>query len=322
MPKGAVLNNTNDKHLKKWAALSLSFANVSFALMIMAFPITFMLGSFVISNFHVSYENRSVVQTFFLFLPVVLVAFRFYIISGQSAKELVKNELVSEGTATEIDTQLVSDDEINERIRNAFNDAREKLGMQTTPIVLMRSTENAFNAFALSSRKDNVIVVFDGLTKSVSDQKLQAVIGHELGHIKNKDSLQKIMLFSIQYFIPYAAVWSNRMVYSIHAFASKGRVWWITLSTMVVLMGFRFAMLFVRFSLWANNFINAYAFKQSEHLADHIGANASSKQDMIDVLRIIEESENNSDQKPSALYALLAEHPKTADRINFIQNIR
>jgi Zn-dependent protease with chaperone function len=75
-------------------------------------------------------------------------------------------------------------------------------------------------------------------------------------------------------------------------------------------------------SLSLNNFINAFAFKQSEHLADHIGVNASSKQDMINVLKTIEELENGSEQKTSALYLLLAEHPKTSDRINYIQNIK
>lgn len=306
---------TNEKSLKKWTALILSFANVSFALILLSLPLTFLLiGILEVKN--------PVIANIIFGLPIGLVFWRFFKISGKSAKDIAMDELISEGTATEIDTQRVSDDEINERIRNAFNAACEKLGMQASPIILMRSTEDAFNAFAISSRKDNVIVVFDGLTKNVSNEKLQAVIGHELGHIKNKDSLQKIMLFSIQYYIPHAAVWSDRLITVLHNTFVRMNVWWISLFSIVVVFCFRIAVAFVRFSLWVNNFINAYAFKQSEHLADHTGASASSKQDMIDVLKIIEESENNSDQKPSALYLLLAEHPKASSRIDYIQNIR
>jgi Zn-dependent protease with chaperone function len=54
----------------------------------------------------------------------------------------------------------------------------------------MRNSEDAFNALTLP---DGTMVLLDGLTGSLTDEQVIAVVGHELGHVKYRHTMQRLL---------------------------------------------------------------------------------------------------------------------------------
>jgi predicted Zn-dependent protease len=54
----------------------------------------------------------------------------------------------------------------------------------------MRNTSDAFNAFALPG---GTIVLLDGLTGALTDDQVIAVVGHELGHVVHRHTMQRLV---------------------------------------------------------------------------------------------------------------------------------
>lgn len=311
-----------DKKSKKMIAISLSMGVAGYALLAASLPIVMILVA--ISNVILADMPKisSFVSSVIMLSPIALIVYKYRQITNQSIRDLIQNDMAPEGEIYEIDHSTSQTDASNEKIRMAFLNAATQLKMDVSRIVLMRSNQDMFNAFALSNRLDEgAVVVFDGLVNSVDDQKLQAVIGHELGHIQNKDSIHKIAIFASQYYVPASIAWNDRLLVGIHNFALNFRNVLVTLFTSLFLFVFRLQALLLTWALWLNRFVNAYAFKQSEYLADKIGSQASSKEAMMGVLADIDQLERQSGAKPSALYALLAEHPHTADRVEHIRSL-
>ena len=71
------------------------------------------------------------------------------------------------------------------------NEVRSQLNCKMD-INILRVKSNIFNAYAMSNLKGQAaIVVYDGLYNSLSFEALKSVIGHEMGHIINKDTIFK-----------------------------------------------------------------------------------------------------------------------------------
>lgn len=311
-----------DKKSKKMIAIGLSMGVAGYALLATSLPIMMRLVFISKEMFKSMPTISSFVSSAIMLSPLALIAYKYRQLTSQPIRDLIQNELATEGEIYEIDHSVIQTDGSNEKIRMAFLNAAAQLKMDVSKIVLLRSNQDMFNAFALSNRLDEgMVVVFDGLVNSVDDQKLQAVIGHELGHIQNKDSIHKTAIFASQYYIPASIGWNDRFLAGIHNFALNFRNIWVTLFTSLLLLGFRLQALLLTWALWLNRLVNAYAFKQSEYLADQIGSQASSKEAMMGVLADIDQLERRSGTKPSALYALLAEHPHTADRVEHIRSL-
>ena len=87
----------------------------------------------------------------------------------------------------------------------------ESTGINTPK--LMISTLHIPNAFAYGSPlTGNRIAVTQGLLDTLEDEEVEAVLGHELGHLKHRDV--QIMMFasvlpSIFYYIGYSFMWSS-----------------------------------------------------------------------------------------------------------------
>lgn len=306
------------KNATKWTALLLSFANVSLSLLVLSLPVIFLVAFIISLIFKIHLNNFNTIISALMFVPALMVLLKFYSIMRQPSLSIATNELDCDGVI--VDENIASNDATSERIRLAFIKARSRLSMGKEKITIIRSHQNEFNAAAISSFKDSVVVVYDGLTLNVDDEKLVAVIGHELGHIKNKDSLQKVFLFAIQYFVPFASILSNGIIVGIYNSLIKAKNTGINLVGVALYITFRVIFFSVSVSLWINKYINAFAFKQSEYIADQCGAVASSKQAMINLLEHISLNEGNQ-KSVSPLYLLLAEHPKTTKRIKFIKSI-
>jgi Zn-dependent protease with chaperone function len=311
-----------DKKSKKMIAIALSMGVAVYALIATSLPIMLVLSLISEAIFKHMPTIGSFVGLVILLSPIALIVYKYKQLTSQPILDLIQNNLAPESEIYKIDHSTIQTDANNEKIRMAFLNAATQLKMDVSKIALLKSNQDMFNAFALSNNQnEGAIIVFDGLVNSVDDQKLQAVIGHELGHIQNKDSLHKIAIFASQYYIPASIDWNDRFLAGIHNFALNFRNLLVTLFTSLILLAFRIQAWLLMGALWLNRFVIAYAFKQSEYLADQIGSQASSKEAMASVLADIDQLEQQSGAKPSALYALLAEHPRTADRIKHIHSL-
>lgn len=70
--------------------------------------------------------------------------------------------------------------------------------MGIAPPDLHISPQPVINAFALTDRRGGVVCIFQGLLDLLTDEELAAVIAHEVGHIKNRDSLYSIFFESVR----------------------------------------------------------------------------------------------------------------------------
>ena len=152
--------------------------------------------------------------------------------------------------------------------------------------------------------------------------QLAAIIGHEIGHIKYGDSLFKLLYYALSGSVPVIAYHADNISVKINNFLTLStRNIWVSLIGSIFILTIRVQNLFVKLGMWIIEFIYKYAMKLNEYAADHIGAVATSKEVMSEVLSIIKSLEDKSPQNKNPFYQLLAEHPKTESRIKYIQNI-
>lgn len=317
--------NPNDikyNHGKKWLALALSFSTSLFSLYFFTFPILFVATILVLFFAEAFPSLAGFLSLGIIFGPFILVVYKFYSITNERIIDLIITELAIQGDAIVLDINKSYEDPLNEKIKNAFLKAKKALNFDTHDVLLVRATDNNFNAFALSNlKKESAIVVFDGVAHSLNDDQLQAVVGHEIGHIMNHDSSQKVLMFASQYYIPYAkyysAIVSQKIVELSERYDSR-----LSLLLTLLLFVYKLYSYAIIFALWITNFINAFAYKQAEYLADYHGAKSSSYASMIEALQIIQRIEESyTDHHESILLKMLAEHPETSKRIKYLEEI-
>lgn len=307
----------NLSHGKKFLALGLSFLASTYALYIVGAPILLLVAYAVMELLRGTIGEYLVLVV--LLAPVILIVKKFFTIMKTDIVDLVVESLHVQGEVGVIDLDTRYDDEITEKIRVAYLNAKKNLEFDED-VMLIRATDNVVNAFALSNMKDqSAIVVFDGLSYQLSLEELQAVIGHEIGHIIHNDSAQKVLMYASQYYVPFAEYYSTNLIIKIHNFAANIGNPFITLCTSLFLLLFRLQVLVVKFGLWITNFVNAFAYKQAEHLADYKGALSSSSIAMISALESI--TGDNDEEHESVLLKMLAEHPDTDVRIEYLKNL-
>lgn len=169
--------------------------------------------------------------------------------------------------------------------------------------------------FAISNIKgDSVITVFDGIYHSMPKEEFKAVIGHELGHIINKDSLFKVINFAFQINIVKFKNYSFTVMNTIQNISNK--IPFLGFLVLMYNLSFRIIVFIIDMIIKINELIMIFSYKQAEYIADSIGAKSTNKQTMINSLTIIKEMENNNHNQQSFLMNLLSEHPKTQNRIN------
>lgn len=203
-------NNIRLSHVKKFFALGLSFLASVYALYVVGAPII-ILGIYAVEEFLRGTIKEFIVLLIF-FLPIVMIIIKFLSIMKKDIVDLIIESLNVQGEIEVIDISTQYNDELTEKIRWAYINAKNNLEFDEN-VILIRATDNIINAFALSNIKNqSAIVVFDGLTNKLSLDELQAVIGHEIGHIMNNDSAQKVLMYASQYYVPFAEYYSTNLI--------------------------------------------------------------------------------------------------------------
>ncbi|MGD6851663.1 MAG: zinc metalloprotease HtpX [Candidatus Bathyarchaeia archaeon] len=101
----------------------------------------------------------------------------------------------------------------NPKLQNMVTDLSKKSGIKTPQIML--SQIPLPNAFAYGSPlTGSRVAVTEGLLKNLNDGEVEAVIGHELGHLKHRD-VQVMMVVSflpaLFYYIGWTMMWSGML---------------------------------------------------------------------------------------------------------------
>jgi Zn-dependent protease with chaperone function len=78
---------------------------------------------------------------------------------------------------------------LRERLRQMVAAQHPELSWELT-FRNMRNSDDAFNALTLP---DGTIVLLDGLTGSLTDEQVIAVVGHELGHVVHRHTMQRLL---------------------------------------------------------------------------------------------------------------------------------
>jgi len=315
--------------VKKWIGVIISFFTSTIVLYWMAIPIM-LVGLLIYSAEMDGYPKHpfigGLVLVITFLLPILLLGFIVFKILHKDILQLASEELDESGKPILINPEEEQNDEINKKIVNAFKKAKRNLGIEKD-VKLIRMVNSPYvNAFAISNTKgESAIVVFDGLATSdmVTEDMIQAVIGHELGHVKNKDSITNITLYANQYALPILEDWGNKINSFALNFAKD--IPWVGLVLASGIFSYRVATLMIVFpAKYIIHFINLFVSRQSEHLADKAGVEASSKDAMLKVLKFLDkiENENSEAKKKSSLYEfLVSTHPPTQKRIEYINNL-
>jgi heat shock protein HtpX len=99
----------------------------------------------------------------------------------------------------------------NPKLHQTVSTLSQKSGISKPKLML--SSIQLPNAFAYGSPlTGNRVAVTEGLLKSLNDDEVEAVIGHELGHLKHRD-VQTMMVVSflpaLFYYIGFSLMWSG-----------------------------------------------------------------------------------------------------------------
>jgi Zn-dependent protease with chaperone function len=257
-------------------------------------------------------------------LPIILVVVYVVLNLYKDIEKLAVSEMDPESTPILLNPNEKQDDEVNQKIVNAFNKAKEKLGIDKDVKILRLKDSPYINAYALSNLKgENALIVLDGILKLLNEKELQAVIGHELGHIKNKDSLLSVILFASQYVIDRLGYYSTKLSAFVTKTVAKDRdlSFWIKLAVILLTAN----QMFVNFIIlgpgqYILHLINLSISREKEYLADKAGAEAASIEDMVSALKKI--SGDEIKQKTPLLEFLASTHPPADKRIQHLIELK
>ena len=204
----------------------------------------------------------------------------------------------------------------------------KKAGLSKMPEVGIYNSEEV-NAFATgSSRNNSLVAVSHGLLKTMNDENLEGVLGHEIAHIANGDMVTMTLIQGVvNAFVMFL---SRVVVFALSSFMNdeeEGGNFGIFEFVLVIILE-------IIFSILASPLI-AWFSRQREYRADRGGALLSGKEKMIGALQTLRQTfDLQSDKtpsnvsvlqisnKPSKLLALFSTHPSLENRIQRLKNMK
>ena len=181
------------------------------------------------------------------------------------------------------------------------------------------------NAFATGANKNNALVaVSTGLLRQMSQDEIEAVVGHEISHVANGDMItMALMQGVVNTFVYFFATVIGHVVDKVilkNEERGYGMAYYITQIAAQIVLGILASMLTMWFS------------RYREFRADAGGANLAGRDKMIDALRALQRA-HEPEALPGQLAAfginsggsmmkLLMTHPPLEERIAALQNLR
>ena len=198
----------------------------------------------------------------------------------------------------------------------------QRLGIGMPEVGIFNTPEP--NAFATGMSKNSALVaVSAGLLQNMSEDEVEAVIGHEMTHVANGDMvtmtlIQGVVNTFVYFFATVIGHVVDRTVFGTER--GRGPAYYIVQIAAQIVLGILASMLVMWFS------------RYSEFKADAGGANLAGREKMISALRALQRA-HEAPQLPDQLAAfgisgggsmmrLFMSHPPLEERIAALQNQR
>lgn len=183
------------------------------------------------------------------------------------------------------------------RVRDAVHAMAQKAGMKTMPEVGIFVSDTP-NAFATGpSPSHSLVAVSTGLLSKLSEDEVDAVLGHEISHITNGDMVTMTLLQGVvNAFVMFFAR-ALALILSGFGRGDNKRGSWMMYYICTLL--FEFVFFFLGFLV-----IAAYS-RWREYRADKGGARLTTTSQMIHALQALEKKPNKEEKMPEALHAFM-----------------
>lgn len=179
------------------------------------------------------------------------------------------------------------------------------------------------NAFATGASKNNALVaVSAGLLKTMSQDEVEAVVGHEISHVANGDMVTLTLIQGIvNTFVYFLASIIGHIVDRavFRSESGRGMGYFMTQMVAQIALSFLASMIVMWFSRWR------------EFHADKGGANLAGREKMISALRALQGSSTETIPAEFQAFAisaggglskLFSSHPPLEERIRALENLQ
>lgn len=191
------------------------------------------------------------------------------------------------------------------------------------------------NALALGRRDDGHIILMEKLVQETDGlSELNAIVGHELAHLDNRDSVMMATLSGFKDLVVWAFTWMNyfahRLMYRMLCFSMRKTPVWGPDRDRELRKGSRKA---ARLMSSPIGLCEKSISRNREYIADAEGAQVASPESMIAALETIHNADGNSQDfevsqslcihgpRSGFLARLRSTHPPIEKRINYIEDI-
>ena len=198
----------------------------------------------------------------------------------------------------------------------------EEAGIGMPEVAIFDSSQP--NAFATGANRNNALVaVSTGLLRNMNQSEVEAVLGHEIGHVANGDMITLTLIQGVvNTFVLFLArligFFVDRVV--LRNERGLGIGYYLTSIVAEIVLGILATMVVMWFS------------RRREFRADEAGAKLAGRQNMIAALQRLQKHSEQPDQLPDSmaafgisagarhgLKALFMSHPPLEDRINALR---
>ncbi len=200
--------------------------------------------------------------------------------------------------------------ELKERIEKLA----EKENYEVKKISVMDASKRStkLNAFFAGFGRFKHVVLFDTLLEKMADEEVVAVLAHEIGHAKHKDTLKGLLVSAVTLAAMLVLLYLFITIETIYSAFDLGEPFF----AFGLLL---FAIVINPVTLLIDMAGNAFS-RRNEYKADRFAAERTSKKTMQNTLKILAR-ENFSHLTPHPLYVFLHySHPPTKDRVRALES--
>jgi STE24 endopeptidase len=191
----------------------------------------------------------------------------------------------------------------------------QRCGFHASGLFVMDASKRSGhgNAYFTGFGKNKRIVFFDTLLKSLSPLEVEAVLAHELGHMKKKHIQKALIKGLITSFLGFALL--GYLKNNVFFFNGHG-VQTLTDYTVLAL----FSMVIGTYTFFLTP-INAYFSRKHEYEADYFAYENSSAEALISSL-VKMYKDNASTLTPDPLYSkFYFSHPPASERVSYLESL-
>lgn len=203
------------------------------------------------------------------------------------------------------------DDVLNSKIKKLL----ERTNIPFKDIFVMDASIRSShgNAYFTGFGKNRRIVFFDTLLKTLSPTQVEAVLAHELGHLKHKHILKSLILsamIGLVFFVIFFYAYQYTNFTQEHNIVVKNHAIFLLLATMVIPI---YTYLFIPIGSWFS--------RKNEFEADSFAVKYSNGNELIEALLSLHRDNSSTLTPAPAYWKFYYSHPPALERFAHIQSL-